>query len=61
MSTYEVGAFEALEWAWNLLRVNDGVKIEDAAKHIQDMLMTLSNGTPINFQQRANALRTVPQ
>ncbi len=61
MSTYEVGAFEALEWAWNLLRVNDGVNIEDAAKHIQDMLMTLSNGTPVNFQQRANALRTVPQ
>jgi len=25
------------------------------------MLMTLSNGTPVNFQQRANALRTVPQ
>jgi len=61
LSTYEVGAFEALEWAWNLLRVNDGVNIEDAAKHIQDMLMTLSNGIPVNFQQRANALRTVPQ
>jgi hypothetical protein len=61
LSKYEVGAFEALEWAWNLLRVNDGVNIEDAAKHIQDMLMTLSNGTPVNFQQRANALRTVPQ
>lgn len=61
MSTYEVGAFEALEWAWNLLRINDGVNIEDAAKHIQDMLMTLSNGTPVNFQQRAIALRSVPQ
>ncbi len=61
MSTYEVGAFEALEWAWNLLRVNDGVNIEEAAKHIQDMLLTLSNGTPVNFQQRAIALRNVPQ
>jgi len=61
LSTYEVGAFEALEWAWNLLRINDGVNIEDAAKHIQDMLMTLSNGTPVNFQQRAIALRSVPQ
>ncbi len=61
MSTYEVGAFEALEWAWNLLRVNDGVNIEDAAKHIQDMLMKLSDGTPVDFQQRAIALRNVPQ
>lgn len=61
MSTYEIGAFEALEWAWNLLRVNDGVNIDDAAKHIQEMLLTLSNGTPVNFQQRASALRNVPQ
>ena len=61
MSTYEVGAFEALEWAWNLLRVNDDVNIEDAAKHIQDMLMKLSDGTPVDFQQRAIALRNVPQ
>jgi len=61
LSTYEIGAFEALEWAWNLLRVNDGVNIDDAAKHIQEMLLTLSNGTPVNFQQRASALRNVPQ
>ena len=60
MSTYEIGAFEALEWAWNLLRVNEGVNIEDATKHIQEMLLTLSNGTQVNFQQRANALRSVP-
>jgi hypothetical protein len=61
LSTYEIGAFEALEWAWNLLRVRDGVNTDDAAKHIQEMLLTLSNGTPVNFQQRANALRNVPQ
>ncbi len=61
LSTYEIGAFEALEWAWNLLRLDDGVDVEDAAKHIQDMLLALSNGTPVNFQQRAYALRAVPQ
>jgi len=61
LSTYEIGAFEALEWAWNLLRVNDGVNIEEAAKHIQEMLLTLSNGTTVNFQQKANALRTLHQ
>lgn len=60
LSTYEVGAFEALEWAWNLLRENDGVNIEDVTRHIQEMLLTLSNGTRINFQQKANALRSMP-
>ena len=61
LSTYEIGAFEALEWAWNLLRLNDDVKFDDATKHIQEMLLTLSNGTQVNFQQKAYALRVVPQ
>ena len=61
MSTYEIGAFEALEWAWNLLRENDEVNIEDATKHIQEMLLTLSNGTQVNFRQKAYALRAMPQ
>jgi hypothetical protein len=61
LSTYEVGAFEALEWAWNLLRVQGDVNIEDATKHIQEMLFTLGNGTQVNFQQRTSALRASPQ
>ena len=61
MSTYEVGAFEALEWAWNLLRVQGDVNIEDATEHIQEMLFTLGNGARVNFQQRTSALRASPQ
>ena len=57
MSTYEVGAFEALEWAWNLLRVKSDVNVEDATNHILEMLSTLGSGTQVNFQQRTSALR----
>lgn len=61
MSTYEVGAFEALEWAWNLLRVQGDVNVEDATKHIQKMLFTLGSGAQVNFRQRTSALRASPQ
>jgi hypothetical protein len=61
LSTYEVGAFEALEWAWNLLRVKSDVNVEDATKYIQEMLFTLGSGTQVNFQQRTSALKASPQ
>ncbi len=61
MSTYEIGAFEALEWAWNLLRVSGDVNVENATKHIQEMLYTLSSGTQVNFQQKTSTLRARPQ
>ena len=61
MSTYEVGAFEALEWAWNLLRLNCDLNVEDATQRIQEMLFTLGSGTQVNFQQRTNSLRAAPQ
>jgi hypothetical protein len=61
LSTYEVGAFEALEWAWNLLRVKSDANVEDATKHIQEMLFTLGSGAQVNFQQRTSALRASPQ
>jgi hypothetical protein len=57
MSNYEIGAFEALEWAWNLLRVQGGGDVQEATVRIQEMLFTLGSGNPVNFQQKTSDLR----
>jgi hypothetical protein len=57
MSNYEVGAFEALEWAWNLLRVQGGGDAKEATVRIQEALFALGSGNPVNFQQKTSDLR----
>lgn len=57
MSNYEIGAFEALEWAWNLLRVQGGGDVQEATVRIQETLFTLGSGNPVNFQQKTSDLR----
>lgn len=61
MSTYEIGAFEALEWAWNLLRASSDVSVEEATDYIQEMLYTLGSGIQVDFQQRISTLKASPQ
>ena len=56
MSNYEVGAFEALEWAWNLLR-SQGSETREAAFHIQEMLFTLGSGSQVDFRRKTSDLR----
>jgi hypothetical protein len=61
MSSYEMGAFEALEWAWNLLRTRGGGGgVDEATIHIQEMLFTLGSGNAVNFRQKTSDLRTLP-
>lgn len=50
MSTYEIGAFEALEWAWNVLRTENSGDKEEAATLIQEMLFKLGSGTQVDFK-----------
>jgi hypothetical protein len=60
MSSYEVGAFEALEWAWNLLRKQGNHdSIEKATASIQDMLYTLGSGDQVNFQQKIDEINNL--
>jgi hypothetical protein len=60
MSNYEMGAFEALEWAWNLLRTqNSGESVNEATIRIQEMLFTLGSGNPVNFRQKTSDLKTL--
>ena len=56
MSTYEIGAFEALEWAWNILRTQENVE-NDAAGRIKEMLFQLGSGNPVDFRQQINEIR----
>ena len=57
MSTYEIGAFEALEWAWNMLRIDKTSDRDDFSRNIQDMLSLLGNGSEINFHQKTMEVR----
>jgi hypothetical protein len=60
MSNYEMGAFEALEWAWNLLRTqNSRESVNEATVRIQEMLFTLGSGNPVNFRQKTSDLKTL--
>ena len=58
MSTYEIGAFEALEWAWNVLRTQDTIEA-DATNRIKDMLFKLGSGSPVDFKQQINEIKTL--
>ena len=51
MSTYEIGAFEALEWAWNVLRTDDIENKAEATSRIQEMLFKLGSGSQVDFKQ----------
>ena len=59
MSTYEIGAFEALEWAWNVLRTQENVGEADAASRIKEMLFQLGSGNPVDFKQQINKIRNL--
>ena len=58
ISNYDVGAFEALEWAWNLLRTQKGVgSLDEAVNSIQEMLYMIGNGNQVNFRQKIKDMR----
>ena len=50
MSTYEMGAFDALEWAWHILRKKEN--IDEAKVSIQDALYEMGKGIKVNFQEK---------
>lgn len=56
MSDYQIGAFEALEWAWHILREYDNQSngIEDARNAIREKLSMLGNGDKIQFKDIAS-------
>jgi hypothetical protein len=59
MSTYEIGAFEALEWAWKIMRSQEHIGGNDATIHIQEMLFKLGTGNTVDFRQQINEMKTL--
>ena len=60
MSNYRVGAFEALEWAWHMLR---GYKdrprgMDEARRLIQETLSSMGEGARINFGEKLIEVKT---
>jgi len=56
MSDYQIGAFEALKWAWHILGEYDNQSngIEDARNVIREKLSMLSKGNKIQFKEIAS-------
>ena len=54
MSTYKIGAFEALEWAWHMLRNyrDQPGGVEEARRAIQETLARMGTGDDMNFRDR---------
>lgn len=51
MSNYRVGAYEALEWAWHMLRSyrDRPGGVEEARRTIQEMLANIGKGDEVDF------------
>jgi hypothetical protein len=56
--SYQVGAFEALEWAWNMLRTKKehSASLDEAFSTVQELLAKLSSGDNIDFQKEISQL-----
>jgi hypothetical protein len=53
MSNYQIGAFEALQWAWHMLREHRDQPggVYEARKTIQDVLLNMGKGDQVDFQE----------
>ncbi|MBC8497707.1 hypothetical protein H8D40_01860 [Candidatus Bathyarchaeota archaeon] len=51
VSDYQIGAFEALEWAWHMLRTqkDNPEGVEDARRIIKDVLSDMGEGNHVKF------------
>ena len=54
MSNYRIGAYEALEWAWHMMRSykDQPSGVDEARRAIQEMLATIGKGDDVNFTDR---------
>jgi hypothetical protein len=54
MTDYQIGAFEALQWAWHMMKeYKDSPKgISEARKAIQEILQDMGEGTLVEFHKQ---------
>lgn len=62
MSNYRIGAFEALEWAWHMLRSYNGRPrgVDEARRTIQEVLSNMGRGAPVNFAEKMSEVKVLP-
>lgn len=60
MSNYQIGAFEALEWAWHMLRsYRDQPRgVDEARRAIQNVLANMGKGDEVNFSEKVSNATT---
>ena len=58
MSNYEIGAFEALEWTWYMLRnyKDNPTGVDEARRTILELLKLIGNGSLVNFREQLSKL-----
>ena len=62
MSKYQIGAFEALRWAWYMLRDyrDQPSGVDDARQTIQEVLADMGKGTEVNFMEEMSSAALPP-
>lgn len=57
-SSYQMGAFEALEWAWHLLRTQKqhSGSVDEAFNNVQELLAKVGKGGEIDFRKEISLL-----
>ena len=59
MSNYRIGAFEALEWVWHMLRgFKDSPRgVDEARRLIQEVLSNMGQGAPVDFSEEISKVK----
>jgi len=57
MSNYQMDAFEALQWAWHMLRSyrDQPGGVDDARQAIQQVLANMGRGDEVNFREKPHS------
>ena len=63
MSNYRMGAFEALEWTWHMLRSYRGQPrgVEEARRMIKEVLTNIGKGAIVDFGEKISEVKVKTQ
>jgi len=63
LSNYQMGAFEALEWTWHMLRsYRDQPRgVDEARRTIQEVLSKIGKGAHVDFGEKTSEVKVTVQ
>jgi hypothetical protein len=58
-ASYQMGAFEALEWAWHMLKTQKehSGTVDEAYSTVQDLLAKVGKGGDVDFRKEISRLQ----